>query len=42
MPFTRPRHWLRWLIGAIAAAVVLAAAGPFIYIHFFNSAPAAS
>ena len=41
MPFTRPRHWLRWLIGAIAAAVVLAAAGPFIYIHFFNSAPAA-
>jgi polyisoprenoid-binding protein YceI len=41
MPFTRPRHWLRWLIGAIAAAVVLAAAGPFIYIHFFNAAPAA-
>jgi len=41
MPFTRPRHWLRWLIGAIAAAAVLAAAGPFIYIHFFNSAPAA-
>jgi polyisoprenoid-binding protein YceI len=40
MPFTRPRHWLRWLIGAIAAAA-LAAAGPFIYIHFFNSAPAA-
>jgi polyisoprenoid-binding protein YceI len=41
MPFTRPRHWLRWLIGAIAAVAVLAAAGPFIYIHFFNSAPAA-
>jgi len=41
MPFTRPRHWLRWLIGAIAAAAALAAAGPFIYIHFFNSAPAA-
>jgi polyisoprenoid-binding protein YceI len=41
MPFTRPRHWLRWLIGAIAAAAVLAVAGPFIYIHFFNSAPAA-
>ena len=36
----RPRHWLRWLIGAIAAAAVLAAAAPFIYIHFFNSAPA--
>jgi polyisoprenoid-binding protein YceI len=41
MSFTRPRHWLRWLIGAIAAAAVLAAAGPFIYIHFFNSTPAA-
>jgi len=41
MAFTRPRHWLRWLIGAIAAAAVLAAAGPFIYIHFFNRAPAA-
>jgi polyisoprenoid-binding protein YceI len=41
MPFTRPRHWLRWLIGAIAAAAVLAAAGPFIYIHYFNSTPAA-
>jgi len=41
MAFTRPRHWLRWLIGAIAAAAVLAAAGPFIYIHFFNSTPAA-
>jgi polyisoprenoid-binding protein YceI len=41
MPFTRPRHWLRWLVGAIAAAAVLAAAGPFVYIHFFNRAPAA-
>ena len=41
MAFTRPRHWLRWLIGAIAAVAVLAAAGPFIYIHFFNSTPAA-
>ncbi len=42
MPFTRPRHWLRWLLAAIAALVVLAAAGPFIYIHFFNgSTPAA-
>jgi polyisoprenoid-binding protein YceI len=36
MPFTRPRHWLRWLIGAIVALAVLAAGGPFIYIHFFN------
>src|SRR5271154_3348405 len=36
MPFTRPRHWLRWLIGAIVVLVVLAVAGPFLYIHFFN------
>jgi polyisoprenoid-binding protein YceI len=36
MPFTRPRHWLRWLIGAVVVLVVLGAAGPFIYIHFLN------
>jgi polyisoprenoid-binding protein YceI len=36
MPFTRPRHWLRWLIGAIVVLAVMAVAGPFIYIHFFN------
>ena len=42
MPLTRPRHWLRWLLVAIAGFVVLAAAGPFVYIHFFNgSTPAA-
>jgi polyisoprenoid-binding protein YceI len=42
MPLTRPRHWLRWLLAAIAVLVVLAVAGPFIYIHFFNgSTPAA-
>jgi polyisoprenoid-binding protein YceI len=42
MPFTRPRHWLRWLIGAIVVLVVLGVGGPFLYIHFFNgSAPAA-
>ena len=42
MSLTRPRHWLRWLLVAIAGLVVLAAAGPFIYIHFFNgSTPAA-
>jgi polyisoprenoid-binding protein YceI len=41
MPFTRPRHWVRWLLLTIAALVVLAAAGPFVYIHFFNgSTPA--
>jgi polyisoprenoid-binding protein YceI len=33
---------LRWLLAAIAGLVVLAAAGPFIYIHFFSgSTPAA-
>jgi polyisoprenoid-binding protein YceI len=36
MPFTRPRHWVRWLLVTIAVLVVLAAAGPFVYIHFFN------
>ena len=41
MAFTRPRHWLRWLLVAVAGLVVLAAAGPFVYIHFFNSTPAA-
>jgi polyisoprenoid-binding protein YceI len=42
MPLTRPRHWLRWLLTAVAVLVVLAVAGPFIYIHFFNgSTPAA-
>ena len=38
----RPRHWLRWLIGAIVVLVVLGVGGPFVYIHFFNgSTPAA-
>jgi polyisoprenoid-binding protein YceI len=42
MPFARPRHWLRWLIGAVVALVVLGVGGPFLYIHFFNgSTPAA-
>ncbi len=41
MPFTRPRHWLRWLIGAVVVLAALAVAGPFIYIHFFNAAPSA-
>jgi polyisoprenoid-binding protein YceI len=42
MALTRPRHWLRWLIGAVVVLAVLAAAGPFIYIHFFNgSTPSA-
>jgi polyisoprenoid-binding protein YceI len=42
MSFLTPRHWLRWLIGSVIVLAVLAAAGPFIYIHFFNgSTPAA-
>jgi len=42
MPFTRPRHWLRWLIGSVVVLAVLAVTGPFVYIHFFNgSTPAA-
>jgi polyisoprenoid-binding protein YceI len=42
MRMSRPRHWVRWLIGTIVVLAVLAVAGPFIYIHFFNgSAPAA-
>jgi polyisoprenoid-binding protein YceI len=42
MPFPRPRHWVRWLITAIVIVVVLAVAGPFVYIHFFSgSTPAA-
>src|ERR1700683_2569656 len=42
MRFSRPRHWLRWLIGAIVVLVVLGVGGPFVYIHFFNgSTPAA-
>jgi polyisoprenoid-binding protein YceI len=36
------RHWLRWLITGIIVLVVLAVAGPFVYIHFFDgSTPAA-
>jgi polyisoprenoid-binding protein YceI len=36
MPVRRPRHWVRWLLLAAGVLVVLAAAGPFVYIHFFN------
>ena len=37
----RPRHWLRWLLIAIAVLVILGVGGPFVYIHFFSSSPAA-
>jgi polyisoprenoid-binding protein YceI len=38
---TGRRRWLRWLLAAIVVLVVLAVAGPFIYNHFINRAPAA-
>jgi polyisoprenoid-binding protein YceI len=41
MSLPRPRRPLRWIIGAVVVVVVLAVGGPFIYIHFFNQAPAA-
>jgi polyisoprenoid-binding protein YceI len=42
MPFTRSRRWVRWLLVSVAALVVAAVAGPFLYIHFFDgSTPAA-
>jgi polyisoprenoid-binding protein YceI len=42
MPFTRSRRWVRRLLVTIAVLVVLAVAGPFVYIHFFDgSTPAA-
>jgi polyisoprenoid-binding protein YceI len=35
------RHWQRWLIGAVAAIVVVTVGGPFAYIHFIEGkAPA--
>ncbi len=38
----RPRHPLRWLVGALAAIVVAAVAVPYAYIHFVEgNAPAA-
>ena len=42
MPVTRPRHWLRWLIGSVVVLAVLAVTGPFIYIHFFNGSASAA
>jgi polyisoprenoid-binding protein YceI len=32
----RIRGWQRWLIGGIALLVVLAIAGPYVYIHFIE------
>ena len=36
MSLVRSRHWVRWFIGAVVVIAVLAVAGPFVYIHFFN------
>ena len=41
MPSRRPLRWLRWVLGAAAAVVVLAVGGTFVYIHFIEGpAPA--
>jgi polyisoprenoid-binding protein YceI len=41
MPLPRPRRPLRWIIGGVVVLAILAVGGPFVYIHFFNQAPAA-
>ncbi len=36
-----PRHWVRWLAGAVVVIAALAVGGPFVYIHFIAAkAPA--
>src|SRR5260221_10178269 len=41
MPSRRRLRWLRWLLAATAAVVVLAVGGTFVYIHFIEGpAPA--
>ncbi len=41
VPSRRPLRWLRWLLAAGAAVVVLAIGGTFVYIHFIEGpAPA--
>ena len=41
MSSRRPLRWLRWTIAAVAAVVVLAVGGTFVYIHFIEGpAPA--
>jgi polyisoprenoid-binding protein YceI len=37
---TGRRRWLRWLLAGIVVLVILAVAGPFIYNHYINKAPA--
>ncbi len=42
MSLRRPRHLLRWIIGAVVVVIVLAVGGPFVYIHFINGKAPAS
>ena len=38
----RPRHFVRWIVGAVALVAALAFGGPYVYIHFVEGkAPAA-
>ena len=41
MSIPRLRHPVRWVAVAVAVIAVLAVAGPFVYIHFLDRAPAA-
>jgi polyisoprenoid-binding protein YceI len=35
------RHWLRWVIAGVAAVIVVAVGGPYVFIHFIEGkAPA--
>jgi polyisoprenoid-binding protein YceI len=41
VPSRRPLRWLRWTVAAVAAVVVLAVGGTYVYIHFIEGpAPA--
>ncbi|MFC4911628.1 YceI family protein [Actinomadura gamaensis] len=33
------RHWKKWLVAAVAAAVVLAVGGPYVYINLIEDEP---
>jgi polyisoprenoid-binding protein YceI len=32
----RPRHFVRWIVGAVALVAVLALGGPYVYINFIE------
>lgn len=42
MARSRARRWVLWLAGAVAAVVVLAVGGTFVYIHFISGPAPAS